>query len=175
MKYSTYFDKSTINLEELSGAVPFKFTNDYFFRVLLQTKENALKGLISATLHMPREDIKTVTILNPIELGSTIGDKEFILDVKVCMNNNTTIDMEMQVLNYNDWSDRSIQYIGRNFDTLEHGDEYTVSPEIVHIGILDFELFPSKSRLLDCYMIMHTELGYVVIRQIRWSRFRQII
>ena len=110
---------------------------------------------------MPREDIKTVTIKNPIELGSNIDDKEFVLDVKVRMNNNVTIDMEMQVLNYNDWPDRSVQYIGRNFDTLEHGDEYTESPEIVHIGILDFELFPNKSRLLDCYKIMHTELGYV--------------
>ena len=54
-----------------------------------------------------------------------------------------------------------IQYLGRNLDTLEHGDEYTESPEIVHIGILDFELFPNKSRLLDCYKIMHTELRYV--------------
>ena len=160
MKYSTNFDNSTINLEYLSGPVPFRLTNDYFFRALTQTKENALKGLISATMHMPRGDIKTVTIMNPIELGSNIADKEFILDVKVCMNNNVTIDMEMQVLNYNDWPDRSIQYIGRNFDTLEHGDEYTESPEIVHIGILDFELFPNRSRLLDCYMIMHTELGY---------------
>ena len=45
MKYSTYFDNSTINLEDLSGPVPFRLTNDYFFRALTQTKlcRNAMR------------------------------------------------------------------------------------------------------------------------------------
>ena len=78
------------------------------FRVILQTNELVLRGLISSLLHLPSEDIDSVRIENPIELGVAINNKDFILDIRVMLNNNTIINLEMQVNNLHNWRDRSL-------------------------------------------------------------------
>ena len=92
------------------------------------------------------EDISFLEIMNPIVLGQAIDDKEFILDVKITMNNNTIIDLELQVINYHNWPDRSLQYLCRVFNSLKQGQDYDETIAVIHIGILDFDLFPEESR-----------------------------
>ena len=97
----------------------------------------ALRGLLSAILHIRQEDISFLEIMNPIVLGQAIDDKEFILDVKITMNNNTIIDLELQVINYHNWPDRSLQYLCRVFNSLKQGQDYDETIAVIHIGILD--------------------------------------
>lgn len=81
------------------GPVSIPLTNDYMFRACLQKNNYALKGLISALLHLPINDIFSVEIMNPIELGQSINDKTFFLDIQLILNNQTIINLEMQVVN----------------------------------------------------------------------------
>ncbi len=74
-------------------------TNDYLFRALMQTNTNVLKSLICALLHLDPDDVTSITILNPIELGKTLDEKNYILDIKVELNGRTTINLELQVIN----------------------------------------------------------------------------
>ena len=74
-------------------------TNNYMFRYILQQNEKVLKGLVSALLHLNPEDIKTIEIKNPIDLSADVTGKEFILDIKIMLNDDTLINLEMQVLN----------------------------------------------------------------------------
>ena len=48
-----------------SGNIPYRMTNDYMFRAILQTNNFALKGLICSLLHLSEEEIISVTITNP--------------------------------------------------------------------------------------------------------------
>ena len=66
----------------LTGPIDYGFRNDYMFRAALQLSQKALTGLISSLLHLPPSAIKSVTITNPIALGATIEDKDFILDTR---------------------------------------------------------------------------------------------
>ena len=52
------------------------------------------------------------------------------------------INLEMQVENKHNWTDRSLAYLCRSFDQLYRGQEYEEALPVIHIGFLDYTLFP---------------------------------
>ena len=119
-------------LADATGPIDFPFTNDYIFRAALQKDAVILKGLICSMLRMQPDEIKSLIITNPITLGQHIDSKEFILDICLILNDETHIDLEMQVRNESDWSDRSLSYLCRNFDQLSKGEDYNASGTAIH-------------------------------------------
>ena len=81
------------------GALTIPMTNDYLFRALLQRNNKVLTGLIASLLHLSPSEISSVEITNPIVLGESTSDKTFFLDIRVVLNQNTLINLEMQVIN----------------------------------------------------------------------------
>ena len=138
-----------------SGKLEFPMTNDYLFRALLQKNNKVLKGLIGALLHMDVDSITSAVIQNPIELGKSFDDKTFILDVKVLLNNNEIIDLEMQVINYYDWPERSLAYLCRSYDNLLKGEDYINIKAVHQIGILDYTLFEEYPEFYATYGLLN--------------------
>ena len=58
-----------------TGLINYGMTNDYMFRAVLQKNVKVLKGVISSLLHLPEEEIESVQITNPIELGMILMRK----------------------------------------------------------------------------------------------------
>ena len=110
--------------ENATGPVTIRMTNDYLFKALLQKNPRVLKSLIASLLHLKPREIKHMNILNPIILGESAGDKDVILDVNVSFNDGTLLDLEMQVVNYSDWPERSLYYACRNYTSLAKGETY---------------------------------------------------
>lgn len=129
-------------LGKLSGPIRFRLTNAYLFVAVLQKNREALCHLIAALLHIKRSDIVSVEILNPIILGEDIGKKDSVLDLRVLLNDNTIINLEMQVHNEGDWDDRAVYYLAKNLNNLSVGEKYTELKQVIQIGILDFT-FPN--------------------------------
>ena len=138
-----------------TGPLPYNLTNDYLFRALLQENNKVLKGLIGSLLHLQPEEIISAEIKNPIILGESIGDKDFVLDVHVLLNDEALIDLEMQVLKYDNWNERSLGYLCRTFDNLNKGDDYLDTKPAIHIGFLDFTLFPEYPEFYATYKLMN--------------------
>ena len=136
------------------GPIAIPMTNDYLFRALLQRNNNVLKGLISALLHLSPADISSVVITNPVELGKKVDAKDFILDIKVVMNDYTIINLEMQVINEHNWTDRSLSYLCRSFDHLEEREPYTAARPVIQIGLLNFTLFPDHPEFYATYQFL---------------------
>ena len=132
----------------LTGPIDYGFRNNYMFRTALQLSQKALTGLISSLLHLPPSAIKSVTITNPIALGATIEDKDFILDTNVLLNNNALINLEMQVNNLYNWPERSLSYLCRNFDQLNKGQNY-YSSFLAVIRISSHEIDRNKAAHLS--------------------------
>ena len=139
----------------LTGAIDYPLINDYMFRSVMQSNEKVLKGLLCALLRLNPEDVRTVQVLNPIELGKKISDKEFILDIKILMNNNTAINLEMQVNNQYNWPERSLVYLSRLFDGLNKGETYRAVKPAYQIGILNFTLFPKYPEFFSTYKMLN--------------------
>lgn len=129
--------KST-SYKNATGPIGYGMTNDYMFRTVLQKNNYVLKGLICSLLHLKPQDVTSVVITNPIELGDAVDDKEFILDINVLLNDCTVINLEMQMAYQYDWNDRALSYLCRSFDQLYHGDPYGKVKPTIHIGFLNF-------------------------------------
>ena len=140
-----------------SGLLTLPMTNDYLFRALLQQNNKVLKGLISSLLHLSLEEIISVEITNPIELGAAIDAKAFFLDIKALLNNDTSINLEMQVINEHNWVERSLSYLCRAFDGLSKGVSYIETKSAIQIGFLDFTLFPGHPEFHSRYQLLNVK------------------
>ena len=89
---------STLSFENATGTIDYPLTNDFIFRAVLQRNNQVLTALIRSLLHIEATDIQ-VEITNPIELGEKFSDKDFILDIRVIINKQQIIDLEMQLSN----------------------------------------------------------------------------
>jgi predicted transposase/invertase (TIGR01784 family) len=148
-------------LEKATGKIDYTFTNDYMFRAILQKSERVLKALICALLHMDESEVKSITITNPIQVGEAIDNKEFILDINVTLNNDTVINLEMQVQNLHNWDDRSLSYLCRSFDGLHSGEDYSQSKTAIHIGFLDFTPFPEAPEFYATYKLLNVKNHHI--------------
>ena len=140
------------SIDHLTGPLPFRMTNDILFHLLFETNTTALRGLICSLLKLQDSDIHSIEIKNPIEFGKTVFAKGFVLDLKLLLNNNTSINVEMQVLKFKNWTERSLSYLCRSYDKLNAGEDYLDTNTAIHIGILDYDLFPEdEARFYTTY------------------------
>ena len=142
-------------LKKATGVIPYTFLNDYMFRVILQKHKNVLRSIVCACLKLEAEKVQDIVVQNPIELGEAIDDKTFILDIHVLLNNNTIINLEMQVLDLKDWPERSLSYLARSYDNVAKGDEYINVKPVNHIGFLNYTLFPKYPEFFAKYRMMN--------------------
>lgn len=135
--------------------------NDYMFHAVLQKNEEVLRNLLATLLEIDEAEIENCHIENPIELGKEIEGKECILDVKLTLNNDKVINIELQVYKQTHWINRSLLYWARTYDNLKSGQDYSMLLPAYHIGILDFTLFENHPKFMAQYQILDVEDGYL--------------
>ncbi len=142
-------------LEHVHGPLPIPMTNDCLFHLLMEYNTRSLHSLLSALLHLDPAAITETEIQNPYLFGTSVNEKQYILDVKLLLNQRTLVNLEMQVLNTDNWPERSLCYLSRSFGRLNRGDDYAKVQPAVQIGILNFTLFPDHPELLSNYYMIN--------------------
>ena len=155
-------------LESITGKITYNMTNDYMFRAVLQKNTKVLRGLIGSLLHLDPESLD-VKITNPIILGQSFINKDFILDVNVTINKEIKLNLEMQITNYHNWKERSLSYLCRSFDDVYKGDDYTTAIPVIQIGFLDFDLFPESPEFYATYMMKNIKNNILYTDKLRMS------
>lgn len=148
MSANTSLSMSGINneiLADLSGPIRYRLTNAYMFVAVLQKNRESLCHLLAALLHIPRSEIVSVEILNPITLGDAIDEKDCVLDLLILLNDHSRINLEMQVADEKNWDNRSVYYLARTLSSLDTGEDYNLLKPVLQIGILDFN-FPKDNE-----------------------------
>ena len=140
-----------------TGDIKWRMTNDYVFRIIFQENTVALTGLTCSLLHLSESDINSVIVTNPIRLGDAISDKEFRMDVRVILNNSMILDLEMQISDNHDWPPRSLCYLSRDYDSLEHGQLYSEVDPVHQFAFLDYTLFKQRPKFYATYRMMDEE------------------
>ncbi|MDO4273388.1 MAG: Rpn family recombination-promoting nuclease/putative transposase [Eubacteriales bacterium] len=146
---------------EMTGPLPYGFTNDYMFRAVFQKNHIALKDLLCAILNLSSEDIISLEITNPIILGETIDDKSCILDIRILLNKNRNINIEMQIGNLFNWPKRSTFYTCRMYTDLHKGDDYIKTLPCIHVGFVNESPFPDYHEFLSKYQLINCENGHI--------------
>lgn len=154
----TSFEKAFYNAK---APIQYNMTNDYMFRAVLQSNHNVLQSFISSLLHFKPSEIKSIRIMNPIQLGKSLESKDFILDINILLNDASFVNLEMQVSNLGNWPERSLCYLCRCFDNLNKGENYIKVRPAVHISILDFTPFPETPEFYVSYKMLNTKNHYL--------------
>lgn len=124
---------------------------DFCFKELMEDEEVRC-GFIAALLQVRPADILHTTLLPTHLRKKHPHDKLGILDVRIVLFDGTQLDMEMQLISYDYWTERSLFYLGKMYvDQIHEGDDYEQLKKCIHVGILDFILFDHK----DYYSRFH--------------------
>lgn len=139
------------DFDSLTGELPFTMLNDALFHIVFEATPAALHSLICSMLSLQPEEITSIEVTNPIQIGNSVYTKDFILDLNIRLNNNCLINIELQVLNFAYWKERSLGYLCRTYDNLNKGSDYADTLPAIHIGILNFEVFPGDTEFYATY------------------------
>ncbi len=143
------------SLQDATGVLEYRLTNDCMFHVVFQKNPKALLGLCASLLHMHPEEIHSVEVLNPLEFKKLPTDKAFVLDLKVHLNDNRILNFEVQVIDEKDWPERSLTYACRTFDHLQKGQTYLDVKPVRHIGFLDYDLKNFTPEFYATYQLLN--------------------
>ncbi len=124
---------------------------DFCFKELMEFEE-VRQGFIAAVLGIePEEVIKTELLPTHLRVRHN-KDKLGILDVRVILNGDVQLDMEIQVAKFLFWRERSLFYLSKMYsDVILAGEGYHVLGKCIHVGILDFILFEEDEEFYSCF------------------------
>ena len=135
-------DKSnSVTYETATGEIEFTLMSDMMFHYVMQNSKNALTGLVCALKGLSPDDVQDILVENPIDLNS--AGKETIMDIKLTLNNNEILNIELQVYPDKYWISRSIIYLCRAYDNIGSGDNYSLVKPTTLFCITDQELIPN--------------------------------
>lgn len=99
---------------------------DFCFKELMEF-EVVRQGFISAVLGVRPEEVSHTELL-PTHLRKEYAeDKLGILDVRVILDGNIQIDMEIQVAQFPLWPERSLFYLSKIYiEQIKSGEDYKV-------------------------------------------------
>ena len=140
--------------ETATGKIEYNLQSDMMFHYVMQKSKEALKGLVCALKGISPDEVKDIHVENPIELNSSA--RETIMDIKLTLNNNEILNIELQMYYEQEWLPRSILYLCRAYDSIGRGDDYTLLKPTTLYCITDKKLvagadpeFYSKYQLLN--------------------------
>ncbi|MHA9741030.1 Rpn family recombination-promoting nuclease/putative transposase [Robinsoniella peoriensis] len=134
-------------------------TIDFCFKELM-CSEKVRKGLIAAFLNLDPKEIQETELLNTALRKKTENEKLGILDVRVRMHDNTQVDLEMQVLPFHCWEERTLFYTCKMYtDQIVSGDNYDVLVKCIQISILDFAFLKDTDAWYSCFHLREDQRG----------------
>ena len=136
--------KNTINDSE-EKKKRLELTNDYVFKKIFAKPENniELQEFLEAILNIK---IAKIEVKNP-EISKNYQDEKLgILDIRAHINDDTIVDIEMQVANVYTIINRNISYSSRIItEQLQVGDSYKGLKKLISINILGENLLKRNS------------------------------
>ena len=134
---------------------------DFAFKEIM-TDEKARTGFLAAVLKINPKDIKETQILNTNLRKEHEDDKQGILDVRLLLNNDSEIDIEIQLSQIKVWAERSLFYLAKMYtEQIAPGQSYKVFKKCINISILDFELFPDETEFYSCFHIREDTRNFI--------------
>ena len=152
-------NQKTINepltYENATGEITYTLTSDLLLHYVMQKSQKALKGLVCALEGIDSESVKSVEVLNPIDLNSC--GKETIMDLKLLFNSGKIMNIELQMYTDKFWIARSLLYLCRAYDSLDRSDDYSKLKPTTHFCITNQELFPEYPEFYARFLLLNAK------------------
>lgn len=86
------------------------------------------------------------------------------MDVRVLLNNNRLINIEMQMGHLDNWCNRALFYLCRLFCNIRRGQDYSSILPAIHIGILTDSPFRDMTSFYSEYLLTNTKQAHIFSR-----------
>jgi predicted transposase/invertase (TIGR01784 family) len=134
---------------------------DFVFKLLFGNEKDTsfLISFLNATLDLSGDKtIKSVLIKNPVNDRQTEDDKLSIMDVKAETNDETVINIEIQLRDQHNMRERTLYHLSKMIaERLNKGEDYQEIAKTVAINILDFDLLGEEMRFHNKFRFLETE------------------
>ena len=126
----------------MNKEMQLKVTNDYIFKKIFAKKgnESILKDLLHSILQIK---IKSLEVMADTNLERELeSNKLGILDIKARIDNETIVNIEIQIINRYNMIERTLFYwSGLYYNVLQKGEDYKEIKKVIAINILDYNEF----------------------------------
>ncbi|HBD94566.1 MAG: hypothetical protein A2015_14340 [Spirochaetes bacterium GWF1_31_7] len=138
---------------------------DFVFKRIFGNPEmpEILISFLNAVFDCSGNDkIVTVSIQNPNIDKKCINDKYSILDVRAKANDNTIVDIEIQIANNSDMVKRTVYYLSKLIEEqIFEGDDYTKLIKSVTINIVNFVVV-QNDRVHNSFMFKEIDTNEIL-------------
>ena len=118
---------------------------DYAFKKVFGSEKSKeiLMSFLNAIIDFKNnQDIKDLTILDPYNIPILKGMKDTFVDVKVQLEDDSQVIIEMQVLNHDGFEKRILYNTAKNYSQqLKKGENYHLLNPVIALTIVNFEMF----------------------------------
>jgi len=124
---------------------------DFAFKKIFGSihSQNILISFLNAIVYDNQNIIQSLEIINPYNPGVTNTLKDTYLDVKAVLDNGSTVIIEMQVLNVEDFQKRVIYNLAKAYgNQLDVGQGYMMLTPFLALTIADFVLFEKTEKMI---------------------------
>jgi len=122
--------------------IPLKY--DFCLKEIMDN-EIVRKHFISDVLSIPLDTIKSVRMINTFLWQRFRKQKQGILDIQLELNDNTKINIEMQMEQKAHWKTRTVFYLAKMFTAdLRRGEAYKKAKKCIAITVLDYNIIQNE-------------------------------
>ncbi|MDJ0554436.1 MAG: Rpn family recombination-promoting nuclease/putative transposase [Microcoleaceae cyanobacterium MO_207.B10] len=128
---------------------------DFAFKKIFGSTESKdiLISFLNAIIYEGRDVIQDLEIIDPYTGGSTLELKDSYLDVKAVLDNNSTVIIEMQVLNVAAFEKRVVYNLAKIYgNQLSRGESYFQLTPVIALTITDFTMFKQSSKIINRFV-----------------------
>lgn len=124
-------------------------TNDYLFKALMGRNEDLLQHFLTAVYPFLAQECLKIEIADTELLPAQAGRKRASLDLKLYMNDNRVIDLEMQHCNVKGLTKRMLFYVSLLYcNELHRAQNHAKLKHVISLWICEFTLFDYDK---DCF------------------------
>jgi predicted transposase/invertase (TIGR01784 family) len=134
---------------------------DYAFKRVFGARESVplLISFLNAILdYKGEQEIVDLTILDPYLAPKLVGMKDTYVDVRAKLANNTSVIIEMQVLNVEGFEKRVLYNAAKEFSNqLQTGQAYHLLNPVIAITFTDFVMFEEFDKYQSSFILREKE------------------
>ncbi|MEQ9671758.1 Rpn family recombination-promoting nuclease/putative transposase [Coleofasciculus sp. G2-EDA-02] len=129
---------------------------DFAFKKIFGSEQNPeiLISFLNSLLYGGHPCITELKIINPYLAPKIQGIKDTFLDVKAKLTDETTVIIEMQVLNLSGFEKRILYNAAKAYSIqLQPGEDYTLLNPVIALTLTDFEMFEDLPQVISNFIL----------------------
>jgi predicted transposase/invertase (TIGR01784 family) len=134
---------------------------DYAFKKVFgsNNSKDILISFLNAIIDFPNgKKVVSLDIVDPYNIPMIKGMKDTFVDVKAILDNETTVIIEMQVLNVDAFEERILYNAAKKYSNqLVKGENYTLLNPIIALTVVNFEMYPEFEKVISRFQLMEKE------------------